>query len=159
MNLFQMTQEAKKIYDYLTELDIDEQAVYDTIDGETGINEKLINYGHVIRAINADVESIKQEQDRLAKRKRAFENHISSMKERMLEAMNAIDMKKVTDPLFTISVRNNAESVEVLDESKLSDDYFKIKKEVSKTAIKEALQSGKTVDGARLIRTQSVVIK
>ena len=77
------------------------------------------------------------------------------IKDNMLQ----LDKTKIKGDLFNVSVRNNAESVEILNESALPEDAFKVTRTPDKTAIKEALKNGHDVDGATLKRTQSLQIR
>jgi len=66
-------------------------------------------------------------------------------------------------PYFQISLRNNPESVDVLNPDLIPIEYFTIPEPpppiLDKVALKKAIQSGKEVEGARLIRNQSIQIK
>lgn len=55
--------------------------------------------------------------------------------------------------------RRKASRVEIRDETVLADEFFRIKREPSKTKIKDAIKAGRLVAGAELIDTISVSIK
>jgi hypothetical protein len=67
---------------------------------------------------------------------------------------------KIESPLIKISYRLS-QSVNITDESKLSDNFFttKITKTPSKTAIKDAIDSGTEVKGAELVDNLNLQIK
>ena len=82
--------------------------------------------------------------------------------------MQQVGRTEIKSPDVRISIRNNAESVQFDDEEQFirlclargKDDYLRYKDpELNKTAVKKALQSGAEIDGAHLIRTQSLTIK
>jgi hypothetical protein len=72
-------------------------------------------------------------------------------------------ISKIESPYFKIALRNNPPSVVVDDPDAIPWEYQRQKPapppEVDKVAVKEALKSGITVPGARLVVGQSVTIK
>jgi hypothetical protein len=83
------------------------------------------------------------------------------MKESVLNAMSIYGIEKVTSPTLTLSVRLNPASVSI-PMQELLDSKFLIEKttiQADKVAIKKAIESGENVEGATLVRTQSLVIK
>ena len=85
----------------------------------------------------------------------------------LLDEMNAAGKKKIESPQAVISVRNNAESVNIPDEQKFiawaeehNDSLLKYAQpEIRRTEVKALLKSGQELPGAALARTQSVIIK
>ena len=82
--------------------------------------------------------------------------------------MENADVKKVDQPIAKLTIRQNAESVEVSDEKNFvewaqshdRDDLLRYSMpDVNKTAIKDALRSGAEIPGAQLVRTKSLIIK
>ncbi len=157
--LIELTNEARALYDRMTDMGIEDQAALDTIEAETDLIPKMQDYGHVMRRMNLEDDLIAAEIARLQGIRKVRANRLQNLKDRLLYAMNAVGMQKIEHPLFTLSVRNNPESVEVFDERQVPEDYFKVKKELSKTAIKDAIKAGADVPGAKLTRTQSLTLK
>ena len=75
--------------------------------------------------------------------------------------MIANNIKAIETPIGKISVVNNAESVEIYDESLIDKKFIKTKIEetISKTDIKNAIKNGEEVQGARLVRNTRLAIK
>ena len=82
--------------------------------------------------------------------------------------MQAIGRTKIDRPMAVLSIRTNPESVRFDDENAFitlcqrngSDDYLRYKApEINRSAVKDALQAGQKIEGASLIRTQSISIK
>ena len=65
--------------------------------------EKLEKYAHVVRQYEADIKVIKEEVERLNKRKKTFENRIERLKKVMLEAV--VNFGPVETPKFKIGTR------------------------------------------------------
>ena len=68
--------------------------------------------------------------------------------------------KKLEQPDIVIALRKTS-SIDIYDESLPPDDCFveKVKREVSKTAIKDKLKTGEDVQGARIVEKMSVSVK
>jgi hypothetical protein len=81
--------------------------------------------------------------------------------------MEQVNLKKIDKPRARISLRNNAESVQIEDDTEFvnwamnnREDLLRYKDpEISKTAVKQALNDGEEIPGASLVRTKSVLIK
>lgn len=129
------------------------------------IEYKLEGYCKVRANFKADVEAIKAEKKRLDDKQRILENRIKTMEDAMKMAILAVkpDDPKIKTPFFSLTVKNNAESVvmDVEDVNLIPEGYLKYKQpDIDKAKIKEAINAGKDLSGiAHLERTQSVIIK
>ena len=158
MTLFQMKEAAVNLYEMLQNDEIDEQTLNDTIES-IGIDEKLEDYIYVIKTYEADMLAYKLEIDRLTAKKKSAENNISRMKQAIVDFMTETNQKKARAGTFSLSLRET-ESVELIDESKLSEEYLKPQPpKPDKMAIKKAIKAGIKVEGAYLIKKESVVTK
>ena len=138
----------------------------DAIEGEFDI--KAENIACYIKQLSGDVELLKKEKASIDRRRKVKENQLERMKDYLLECMNKSKRSKIDMPKAKITVKNNAESAKFDSEkdfinmcvSKGLDDYLRYKDpEINKTAVKSALKSGQIIPGARLGRTQSLIIK
>lgn len=84
------------------------------------------------------------------------------MESYIITAMQKIDKKEISadDHSFRVRLTAGRESVDVsgVDVNALSDDLVRIKREADKTAIKSAIESGRTVDGAVIVRKPTLKI-
>ena len=89
--------------------------------------------------------------------KKAIDNKNTKFKEYVKENMERLDLPKIDTELGTLSIAKNPASVEIFDETLISDEYKKEKVTVSidKTSIKNALKAGKDVQGARLVEDKT----
>ena len=145
------------------------QAWFDTLDGmEADIQNKAEAVAIYIKNIASEADEIKTEEANLRKRRLAKEKTVERMKKYLMECMEAAKLKKIDMPRAVISIRNNAESVEIIDEAQFiswaqsndRDDLLKYAApEIRKTFVKQDLKADKEIPFARLTRSQSVVIK
>ena len=145
-----------------------EQAWFDTLENmEEDIEEKFRNTAMYIKNIEAEAAALKAEKEKFAAREKAKNNLIARLKQYLLESMVRTSRNKVEFTECVLTVRNNAESVRIADEQAFvewakanADELLKYKEpEISKTAVKKALQSGQEIPLATLERSQSVIIK
>ena len=123
-------------------------ALLDTLDAVDGeMEDKLASCAAFVKQLAAEADSFK-----------AY----------MMACMESADVKKVDQPLAKLTIRQNAESVEVADEkgfiewaqSHDRDDLLRYSlPDINKTAIKTALNNGQDIPGAQLVRTKSLIIK
>ena len=155
MRLYEIT-EAYMALDNLDDTE-DIKAYLGAIQDE--FNDKLESTTYVIQNYKSEIDAIKNEIKRLSKKKKSLENKVIFMTDYMYENMKALDMDKAKAGTFDLKIQKNPQSVQILDETKITDDYIRIKKELDKAKIKEALKNGLTVEGAELIQTEGLRIK
>ncbi|MHC3769680.1 siphovirus Gp157 family protein [Streptococcus suis] len=150
------------IFKQIAEMEgIDEETKLDTlesIDWTEQFEEKVENTVKVIKNKEADVDQLKEEIDRLTKRKKSIENDITRLKTGLQGAFEITGHDKIKTLLFTVSLANNQPSVFV-DEDLLPKKYFIQTLKPDKTAIKELLKAGKKVKGAVLQESRSLRIR
>ncbi|WP_286149660.1 siphovirus Gp157 family protein [Romboutsia ilealis] len=118
------------------------------------VQNEIANKGkgiiQVVRSIEADVDAVKNEIDRLTKIKRAKENHIKKLREYTKSCMEQMNMKKLETPVGNITVRKGTSTLKIDDETKLPDKYLEIVQtyKVNKDLIKADLKAGIEIDGA-----------
>ncbi|HEM3454691.1 TPA: siphovirus Gp157 family protein [Streptococcus suis] len=157
-NIYELT----GIFKQIAEMEgIDEETKLDTlesIDWTEQFEEKVENTVKVIKNKEADVDQLKEEIDRLTKRKKSIENDITRLKTGLQGAFEITGHDKIKTLLFTVSLANNQPSV-VVDEDLLPKKYFIQTLKPDKTAIKELLKAGKKVKGAVLQESRSLRIR
>lgn len=160
MTLYELTEEVYRLYEFAEDPDVDDEVFKDTLEALTGdIEVKSDGYGKVIRQLEADQKAIESEIDRLESRKTTIKNRIKTMKESLQAAFTALDIQKMKTDLFTIYIQKNAPSVIIDDPENIPDEYFKVKKELSKTTIKEAIEAGQSIPFAHLEQSESIRIR
>ncbi|WP_407382822.1 siphovirus Gp157 family protein [Ruminococcus sp.] len=157
MNLYEMTEAAKQLYEMLAAGDIPEEAVADTLES-FGVEGKVEDYCHVIYQLMADADMYAAEMKRLEAKKKSAEKGVERMKSALSAYMQATGSKKMSAGTFTLSFRKS-ESVLIKDEFAIPAEYLKTKTSVDKTAIKNAIKSGQMVAGAELQTNQNLQIK
>nr|DAF29016.1 MAG TPA: resistance protein [Caudoviricetes sp.] len=155
-----------------------EQSILDCIDTETGeiidaekLNELMIekevkieNVALWVKNLLSDADAFKAEKDAFAEREKAARNKAENLKQWL---SMTLDGQKFSTSKVQISFRNS-ESVEIEDEKKFvdwawdneRDDLLTYKDPTpNKTAIKQLLKSGKTLNGVSIVKNQNIQIK
>ena len=123
---------------------------------------KLENVACWVKNLSAEADAIREEENRLIKRRKAAETKAANLKAWLLAAMTRED--GTTDKLKTgrvaVSVKRNPPST-VVDDALLPSTYkvAKITYQANKELIKRELLAGGEVPGAHLEYGRSVIIK
>lgn len=162
--LYEIAAEYRQAAEKLSDLDIDEQTIADTLEGMGGALEvKATNVAFFARNLESLAASIKDAEAQMAARRKALENRAARMREYLLTCMQLAGVQKIEGPYFKLAQRENPPSV-VIDEPGLIPTEFMRQPEPpppspDKTAIKAAIQAGKEVPGAHLQRGIRLEIK
>lgn len=142
------------------------EAILTTLEGlEKDFEDKAENIAVYIKRLTAESTAIADEAKKLASRKKSMESSIEFLKGYLFSNMLKLSLSKIDKPRASISLRNNAESVQIEDVNAVLGfkQYIKPQKldesAIDKTALKAALQAGEVVSGASLVRKQSLQIK
>ena len=133
---------------------------------EADFEVKAENIACFIKELSGEAETLRKEKKNVSSRLDAKTHLIDRLKTMLVENMTAIGRKKIDMPKAKISLRNNQETAQFADEKKFISwanvnrpDLLKYTPDISKTAVKTALQNGEKIPGATLGRTISALIK
>lgn len=147
-----------------------DSAIMDCVDEETGevvdIEElealqierekKVEGIALAVKNYAAEAKAIKEEEEKLAKRRRSCENAVKRCKDYL---SYALDGEKFKTARVSVYYKNN-ESVTIDDLGSLTKEYIRIPEPFAdKTAIKKALKEGKEVVGAHIEGSRSVIVR
>lgn len=155
-NLYQLTGDLMRLQSMMEEEDeIGQEAIQTTIQGLSGDLQEAVDWAvKLIRNLESDALGVESELERLAKRKKQTESRIKSVREAIKACMQAADQKKVKTPLFSVTVADGREAVQVVDETAIPDDYMSVKTTITpdKKAIAELFKAGSQVPGCEYVR-------
>lgn len=112
--------------------------------------------------LNSDIIAIKEEIKRLQDLKKVKTNNLERIKNFAKEYMEISGIKRVETPLGNLSIRKTKPGVNILDESRIPQEYIKTKIEesIDKTLLLSDLQEGLVLDGvAEIKQGTSLTIK
>lgn len=147
-----------------------DSAILDCVDVETGEifdEEKFEELGLErdakiesiclwIKNLKAEAEALKVEKDAFAKRQKAAENKMESLKKYI---SNYLDGTSFESAKVKVSFRKS-ESLEIEEGAVVPDEYLKFKEpDVDKVALKLALKLGKQFEGISIVENKNIQIK
>lgn len=147
-----------------------EQAIMDCVDLETGEiidiekldqlqmdrDVKIENTALFIKNLLSDADQIREEEKKLADRRRVCENKAKNLKEYLSGFLGG---EKFKTPRVAISYRKS-KSVDVQDITALPKEYLKYSEPTAnKTEIKKAIEAGTAVPGCVLVENSNIQIK
>ncbi len=98
----------------------------------------------------ATAESCKGLKDTYANRQKSFEGKANHMKDVVGVIIREAGESKYVGASATVSITSKPQAVQVLDESKIPEKYFKIEKKIDKAEINKAVKDGEVVEGVIL---------
>ena len=158
MKLYDLSEKYRALLDM--EEDIDPTVFHDTLDSlEDAIENKAEGYAIVIRQFKTDVKTLKDEENRLEKRRQAIETKIGIMQESLYEAMKNTGIDKIKSPRFTVWVQKNPMAVSITNETLIPEEYYipQLPK-LDKKQLKEDMKHGE-IPGVELVQTEGVRIR
>jgi hypothetical protein len=145
--------------------EVNEEMMEDLAIRRENFLHKAESYSKFILKLDSDTDVIDAEIKRLQSLKKAKANTRDRLKETLLAALQVFGMedpktgvRRYETTLTKLSTRRST-SVEITDEAALPESCFVVKREVSKTAIKNLLDQGVEIEGAAMKENLSLQIR
>lgn len=158
-SLYELTGQMEYLKGLLEDPEVEEQVVLETMESiEFEIEEKAEVYGKIIRMLQAEVDAIDGEVERLLARKKALTNNVNRLKSSLFESMRVLDMRKIKTPLFSFHIQKNPATVDIV--GKVPKKYL-IPQEpkVDKKAIIEYVNEHGDTKYAKMVQSESLRIR
>ncbi|BDR71258.1 hypothetical protein K144313037_p20450 (plasmid) [Clostridium tetani] len=158
--LYELTEQYSNLMELLDNPEVPQEMLEESLNKiNDELDVKLENVAKLIKSIEVDVKGFKEEEKRLADRRKSSENRITNLKEYVEGAMRATGIKKVNGKVFTLGIQKNAPSVDITDENSIPEEYFILEKRLVKKKVLEAHKEGRKVPGTTIKRTESLRIR
>ena len=157
-SLYELAGEYHQAAVTLSNMDMDEQTIADTLEGLSGALEaKATNVAYFVRNLEATAEQIKLAEKQMADRRKAMENRAERIREYLKANMEVAGITQIECPHFKLSIKKNPPSVVVFDEASVPAEFMvqpppppRPPARPDKNKIKDALKCGQDVPGCRL---------
>jgi len=161
MKLYELTSNYQNLLDLMDDETIPQEEITKALNGLEGeFDLKAENIAKLIKSMDADVKGLKDEEKRLANRRKALENRCISLKGYLSDSMRAIGRDKIKGSVITLQFQKNAPSVNVTNVDSIPRKYFiKPVPMLQKAELLIALKNGLKVKGAELKQESSLRIK
>ena len=158
MNLYEISAEYKSSIAKISDLDLPEDVIADTLEAMTGdFDNKAIALVSYFKNLEVDAKAIKEAEQAMANRRKSIESHIKRLKEYLLVNMQSTGITAVDCPYFSIKLQNNPKAVNIINEALIPTEY--VTEVVTLKINKAAIKAAGGCDGVELIAGQRVVIK
>ena len=138
--------------------DIDEQTLADTVEGLTDLHEILAAIVRSALIDEALAEGLRNRMKQMQARLTRFDERAAKQRCIARDVMIEADIKKITAPDFTVSIRSGAPHVTVTDEAGIPPDYWRQQTpKLDRQAVLTALKRGAQIPGAELSNPQPVL--
>lgn len=155
MRLYEIANEFKGLMQLAEDGELSPEAIADTLEALTcEFEEKAKALIIIKKQIEAQASAFKDEIDRMQNLKKLCEKQSDDIEEYLRVNMVAIKADKFDLGLFKVTLRKATQAVEVIDESKIPSQYWRVipeSKAVDKSLIATDLKAEKEIEGARLI--------
>ena len=166
MKLYEITAQYQNIYALLQNPEFAEnEDILTALDQiEDAFENKAQQTIFMMKNIEAEIDPIDIEIKRLQAMKKACQNNIDRIKNRLRENMKAVGKGKLNCGLFSLSYRLQEANAVELDETEflannLDEDLVTVKVMPNKTEIKRRLKNGEEIIGARLVDSEVLTIR
>lgn len=116
----------------------------------TNLSSKVDRCFHAKQSLKDFSERAKEMSAKWKALEHGAKGAIERLENNMKFAMLAGNLTEIDGFEVTVKIGDAPKSVVIKDETLIPDEYFEVKRQVSKTLIKEALKAGKDVSGASL---------
>lgn len=162
--LYALADEYVSAVEKLSDMDLDDQTIADTLEGLSGALEvKATNVAMFVRNLETSADAIKEAESRMSARRKAIENRAQRIRDYLLVNMERTGISKIECPHFKIAIRENPAAVVIDALTAIPEDYMKQPETPpavpDKALIAKAIKDGFTVAGAHLARSKRVEIK
>jgi hypothetical protein len=124
---------------------------------EKALENKSAGIIKVIKNLESDIETIKNEESRLKNLRIARQKAIENFKKYVVLNMEKLELKKIETSIGDISLRKSS-SVVIDDADKVPNNFLKVEYEISKAELKKELNT-REVPGAHIEVKNNLTIK
>jgi hypothetical protein len=169
LSLYQLTHDHQsllsQLYDYETG-EVNKEIEEKLNASSHSIEKKCISVASYIQHLESERAQLDHIKKQIKEREAAYDDKIEGLEKYLKSNMEYHGIEKVECPYFTIRIKNNPYSTEILDESLIPKDYInykvieKVETKPDKNAIKEqVLKTGQQIPGAYVSKKTQLKIE
>lgn len=162
MKLYELTEMYQNVWNLIEDEEVDIESLEIALNQiEENIEAKAEGMAKLIKSIDGDIAALKEEENRLAKKRKTLENKQKNIKTYLEYQLVGMGIDKVKTPLFTVALQNNPPSVRFVNEDLIPESY-KVRTElvsIPKKMILDDIKEGKEVAGVEVVQSKSLRIR
>lgn len=158
MNLYELSAAYQEVVE---EIESGGDNLEDTLESlEDAIEDKAENYAKVMKNIEAQIEAIKNEEKRLADRRKSLESSVKRLKDSLYESMKLTETKRIKSELFTFNIQNNPPSLNIEKEDAIPFEYYIPQQpKLDKKELLNAIKNGLEIEGVSIKQGEGLRIR
>lgn len=157
--LYEISGEMMMLMEMMEE-DPNSEVIKDTLEGLGGeLEQKAEGYCKAIAEYDHTADSLSMEIERLQAKKVAAERNAKRLKDALFMAMLHTNTPKIKGKLFSLSIRNNAVSLDKVPEKLPAKYLVPAEPKVDRKLLLSDVKAGIVVEGVTTKQTQSLMIK
>lgn len=126
MTLYELTGQFLELLEMAYDQNMDQKTINDTLEGlNMEYEDKADMYAMVLSNLSANDEALKKEMDKMAEKRKLIKNNMERIRRNLKKSMIATGKRKFSTALFSFRVQNTAPSLDILDETKIPDEFWK----------------------------------
>jgi hypothetical protein len=161
VSFFAIAQEHRALVEKLSDMDLDEQTLADTLSGESyPLEKKAENVCFVVRHAQMQIQNLDAEIERLSNLRKAIAGHESKLMKYIDTCMTVAQVKSLEAGTFKLTRKANPPKCELLDERQIPAEFMVIPDAPPMTVDKKALLAalkklapGESIPGAKIADT------
>lgn len=123
------------------------------------LTEKADHIVRYIRNLSAEADALKAEEAALYKKRRAVESKAERLKAYLAAQMTLCGLKELKAGLFRLRLQPTMPAISIVDESVVPEKFHRVKIEIDRLAIRDALKASEEVPGIEVQRGETLVIR
>lgn len=158
-SLYEIASLYRQIADMEPETDEERAAMIQALDEvEDQFESKLENCIYFLKNTESRAEAVRAEEIRLAEKRKKLERKAESFKNYIEAMMMLAQRREAKAGIFDVKFKLNPWSVTINDMNAVPDEFFVVKREVSREKLQEARRQDIMVPGVEFVRNERMVI-
>lgn len=163
-NLYELVDEFKFVEQMYNSAENDEEmaeAERYLTEAEAGLSEKVENIARLIKNFESERDVFKKEATRLLDKAESFDNKVSNLKRYLQDNLEVAGIDKVKGELFTVSLQNNAMSLDINSIDQIPNEFKRTPEPVvnKRELLKYIKETGEIFEGVEVRQTRSLRIR
>lgn len=157
MKLYEIDEQIDRLLDMQWQNDLSDEEIEDTLNSLLMDKyDKCVNVSLFIKNLEKDITAFTEEEKKLNARRKSMEKKVDWLKNYLSSSLQG---EKIDDPRVRVSYGRSR--CVVIDNEAALPSRFLVPQEpkIDKTAIREAIKSGETVEGAHIEESEHIIIK
>lgn len=162
LKLYELAEAYNNVINMMEDEEMDSEGLQKALETiNEDIEKKVENIARVVKNYEGNISIIREEEKRLASKRRALSNNIDSLKGYTESILESANIDRVQGDLFTVALQNNPQSVKFIDEDLIPVEYKEevVTVKIPKKRILDDIKEGIEVPGVEVVQTKSLRIR